>query len=166
MALAVLALSVLDHSTSTATAGEPPSKEKIDAFQILVVNEDGTEKGKEKGYVFAGIVLDRARRVKRNFTDAEVKVVDRLPMGKNSGKDFDVVFLVRPDAIERGKILTLTAAPVTQCRAHLKTFLSKTLSKKRIAKAYKDAKLALVDEDSTAKSLAAELAKNGWLRGC
>lgn len=164
----VVTASLVGFPATPVRAGEQAAKEgkKIDVFQVLVVNEDGSNKGKEKGYVFAGVVVDRARTVKRDQTDAEVKVADRFPTGSNSGKPFDVVLLVRPDAISKGKILVLTAGPVANCRAYLKTFLTKTLSSKRISKAYKDAKLALVDDDATAKSLAGGLVKNGWLRGC
>jgi hypothetical protein len=139
---------------------------KIDVFQVLVVNEDGTPKGQETGYIFAGIVVDRARSVKRDHTDGEVKIAEKLPAGSNSGKAYDVIFLLRPDAVSKGKILTLTSAPAAKCRPYLKTFLTKTLSSKRISKAYKNAKLALVDEEPAAKSLADGLAKDGWLAGC
>ncbi|MFQ5683026.1 MAG: hypothetical protein ACE5HC_07110 [Candidatus Binatia bacterium] len=119
-----------------------------------------------KAYTFAGVIIDRSRKVKRNQTTAEVKVVDKIPSGRNRGKRFDVVFLVRPSAISKGKILTLTSGPVKKCRPFLKKFLTKTLSPKRIKKAYKGAKLATVDKDSDASSLAKRLTKNRWLKNC
>jgi hypothetical protein len=166
----ILALNLLACAPTAKTAAKPAAAEKpkpkIDVFQVLVVNEDGSDKGVEKAYTFAGVIIDRARRVKRNVTDAEVKVRGKMPAGKNSGKSYDVVFLVRPAAISSGKILTLTSGPVGGCRAFVKTFLTKTLSSKRIAKAYKGAGLATVDKDPTAKSLAQELKKGGWLSKC
>ena len=119
-----------------------------------------------KAYTFAGVIADRSRRVKRNKTTAEVKVTEDLPEGKNMGKAYDVIFVVRPSTVASGKILTLTSGPVAQCRGFLKTFLSKTLSPKRIKKAYKDTKLATTDKDAAAKSLAEGLQKNGWLNNC
>lgn len=166
----VLALSMLACAPTATTAAKPAAADKpepkIDVFQVLVVNEDGTEKGVEKAYTLAGIIIDRARRVKRNESDAEVKVMEKMPAGKNSGKSYDVVFLVRSDAISSGKILTLTSDAVGSCRAFVKKFLTETLSSKSTDKAYKGAKLATVDEDSTAKSLAQELKKSGWLSQC
>lgn len=167
LVLPVLSVFALGSFMVVWPAGSAGMEEKkIDVFQVLVVNVDETAKGKEKGYIFAGVVVDRARSVKRNQTDGEVKIADKLPAGSNSGKAYDVIFLLRPDAISKGKILTLTAGPAASCRPHLKTFLTKTLSSKRISKAYKGAKLALVDEEPAAKSVADGLAKNGWLAGC
>lgn len=120
----------------------------------------------DKAYTFAGVIVDRSRKVKRNETTAEYVVMDKMPAGKNSARSYDVVFVVRPSSMAKGKILTLTSGPVQSCRPYLSTFLTKTLSPKRIAKAYKGAKLALVDKDPTAKSLAAQLAKDGWLSDC
>jgi hypothetical protein len=120
----------------------------------------------EKAYIFAGVIVDRSRKVKRNKTTSEVKVVEKMPEGKNPGKSYDVVFLVRPSAVSEGKILTLTSGLVASCRSNLKKFLSKTLSPKRIKKAYKGAKLATVDKNATAQSLADQIAKNGWLNDC
>ena len=153
-------------SAPSEQAAAKSSNKKIDVFQILIVNEDGTSKGKEKAYTLAGVVIDRSRKVKRKLTDAEVKVTGKMPTGKNMGKSYDVVFLVRPSAISKGKILTLTSGPVKGCRSFLKKFLTKVLSPKRIKKAYKGAKLATVDKDSNARSLAEKLAESGWLRKC
>ncbi len=121
---------------------------------------------KNKAYTFAGIVVDRSRKVKKNQTTAEVKVVDNMPTGKNTGKSYDIVFVIRPGSISDGKVLTLTSGPVAGCRSFVKKFLTKTLSPKRIKKAYKGAKLATIDKDSTAKSLAENLEKGGWLSDC
>jgi hypothetical protein len=165
LALNLLACAPTTSAPSKQAAAKKP-KPKIDVFQVLVVNEDGSDKGVQKGYTFAGVIIDRARRVKRKVTDAEVKVRGKMPAGKNSGKSYDVVFLIRPGAISKGKVLTLTSDSTKNCRPFIKTFLTKTLSSKRIAKAYKGAKLATVDKDSEAKSLAQELKKGGWLSKC
>jgi hypothetical protein len=133
---------------------------KIDVFRILIVNENATKDGLEKAYTFAGVVVDRARTVKRNQTDAEVKVTNRIPQGKNPGQPFDVIFLIRPSYLESSEILTLTSSSVELCRGFLKTFLTKTLSPKRIAMAYKGAKL------KPAEYLTRDLDGNGWLAPC
>jgi hypothetical protein len=117
-------------------------------------------------YTLAGVVLDRSRKVKSNETTAEVKVVEKVMPKEHAGKSYDVVFLVLPDAIQRGEILTLTSAPVASCRPYLKTFLTKTLSPKRIAKAYKGAKLATSDNNKTAAALSKSWLENRWLRNC
>jgi hypothetical protein len=133
---------------------------KIDVFKILIINQDTTDKGPEKAYAFAGVVVDRARTVKRNLTDAEVKVTHAMPSGKNPGQPYDVIFLIRPSYMKNGEILTFTSDPISSCRAYLKTFLTKTLSSKRIAKAYKDAELKPADY------LTRDLEGNGWLAPC
>jgi hypothetical protein len=133
---------------------------KIDVFKILVVNENATKDGAEKAYTFAGVVVDRARTVKRDNTDAEVKITNRMPQGKNPGQPFDVIFLIRPSSLDSGEILTFTSSPVDACRDFLKTFLTKTLSPKRISRAYKGAKL------KSAEYLTQDLLGNGWLVPC
>ncbi len=133
---------------------------KVDVFKILIVNENSTKKGVEQGYTFAGIIIDRSRRVKRNETTAEVKVTQAMPSGKNPGQPYDVLFLIRPSYVENGDILTFTSSPVESCRDFLKTFLTKTLSSKLIAKAYKGASL------EPAEHLTQDLDGNGWLRSC
>ena len=143
----VFALSVLGCASVTKA---PPKK----ALKI------------DKAYTFAGVIIDRSRKVKRNQTTAEIKVVEKMPSGRNPGKSYDVIFVVSPSTIAEGKILTLTSGPLKGCRPFLKKFLTKTLSPKRIKKAYKGAKLATVDKDSEAKSLAERLAKDGWLNNC
>lgn len=117
-------------------------------------------------YSFAGVILDRSRRVERNKTTAEVKVVEEVMPAKHAGKSYDIVFLILPDAIERGEIVTLTSAPVANCRPHVTTFLTETLSPKRIAKAYKGAKLVTSDKNKTAAALSKSWAQNDWLRDC
>lgn len=117
-------------------------------------------------YTFAGVILDRSRKVEANETTAEVKVVEKVVPEEHAGKSYDVVFLIQPDAIKRGEILTLTSAPVTNCRPYLKTFLTKTLSPKRIAKAYEGAKLATSADSETARKLSRSWAENGWLHDC
>lgn len=89
-----------------------------------------------------------------------------MPAGKNTGKSYDIVFVIRPGSIADGKVLTLTSGPVAGCRSFVKKFLTKMLSPKRIKKAYKETKLVTVDKDSTAKSLAENLGKGGWLIDC
>jgi hypothetical protein len=133
---------------------------KVDVFRILIVNEDATKSGVEKAYTFAGVVVDRARTVKRNQTDAEVKVTSQMPEGKNPAQPFDVIFLIRRSYIDSGEILTFTSSPAEACRGFLKTFLTKTLSPKRISKAYKGGKL------KPAKHLTQDLDGNGWLAPC
>jgi hypothetical protein len=145
--LSLIGVSVYDYSPATAGSGGK-------ALKI------------EKAYTLAGVIIDRARRVKRNQTDAEVKVTGQIKPMEHAGKSYDVVFLVRPSSVKEGKILTLTSGPVAGCRPFLKTFLTKTLSPKRINKAYKGAKLAIVDTDPMAKSVAAGWEKNRWLRDC
>ena len=147
-------------------AAKKKSSKKIDVFQVLIANEVGTSKGIEKAYKLAGVVIDRSRKVKKKKTDAEVKVTDKLPNGKSNGKRFDVVFYIHPKDISKGKILTLTSAPVKSCRPYLKKFLTKTLSPKRIKKAYKGAKLATVGKSPMATSLAKKLTASGWLSEC
>lgn len=162
LTLCILTLTGVDFRTAISWGADPMKKaeEKIDAFRILVVNEDDTEKGEEKAYTFAGVIIDRARRVKRKFTDAEVKVSDGLPHGKNPGKPYDVIFLIRPSYVQEGEILTFTSAPIEDCRPFLKTFLTSTLSSKRIAKAYKGGKL------KPAEYLTHDLQGEGWLGSC
>ena len=133
---------------------------KIDVFKILIVNQNSTKDGLEKAYTLAGVIIDRSRRVKRNLTDAEVKVTNAIPMGKNPGQPYDVIFLIRPAYVENGEIPTFTSDPINSCRAYLKTFLTKTLSSKRIAKAYKNVKL------KPAEYLTRDLEGNGWLAPC
>jgi len=147
-------------------AAKKKSSRKIDVFQVLISNEVGTSKGIEKAYKLAGVVIDRSRKVKKKKTDAEVKVTGKLPNGHSNGKRFDVVFLIRHNYISKGKILTLTSAPVKSCRPYLKKFLTKTLSPKRIKKAYKGAKLATVGKSPMATSLAKKLTASGWLSEC
>lgn len=133
---------------------------KVDVFKILIINENATKNGFEKAYTFAGVIVDRARTVKRNQTDAEVKVSHRMPEGKNPGRPFDVIFLIRPSYVDSGEILTFTSSSVESCRGFLKTFLTKTLSPKRISTAYKGAKL------QPAEHLTQDLDGNGWLASC
>ena len=148
-------------SMREAAAQDKKAKQpKIDVFKILIVNENATKNGIEKAYTFAGIIIDRSRRVKRNETTAEVKVTDAMPNGKNPGQPFDVIFLVRPSYVESGDILTFTSSPVNSCRGFLKTFLTKTLSGKQISKAYKGAEL------KPAEYLMEDLDGNGWLASC
>lgn len=161
--LPALTLASFGHSVDAARAAEQQQKKKaakIDLFRILVVNEDGTDKGTEKAYTFAGVIVDRARTVKRDQTDAEVKVVDRRPEGKNPRRAYDVIFLIEPDRAAQGEILTFTSAPIENCRPFLKTFLTKTLSSKRITKAYKGGKL------KPAEYLTQDLEGSGWLAPC
>jgi len=148
-------------SIREAAAQDKKAKQpKIDVFKILIVNKNATNTGLDKAYTFAGVIVDRARTVKRDQTDAEVKVTDEMPSGKNPGRPYDVIFLIRPSFIENGEILTFTSDPISSCRDHLKTFLTKTLSSKRIAKAYKGGKL------KPAEYLTQDLEGNGWLAPC
>lgn len=117
-------------------------------------------------YTFAGVILDRSRKVKNNETTAEVKVVEKVVPEEHAGKSYDAVFLVLPDAIQRGEILTLTSQPVAGCRPYLKAFLTDTLSPKRIAKAYKGAKLVTSADNEKARQLSKSWEQNGWLRDC
>lgn len=133
---------------------------EIDAFRILVINENEANKGVEKAYTFAGIIIDRARRVKRNVTDAEVKVKSEMPSGKNPGESYDVIFLIRPSHVEDGEILTFTSDPIENCRPFLKTFLTETMSSKNVGKVYKGGKL------KPAEYLTRDLQNNGWLGSC
>lgn len=135
-------------------------KPKVEVFKILIVNQYATNDGPEKAYTFAGVIIDRSRRVKRDTTTAEVKVTDAMPSGKNPGQPYDVIFLIRPSYMKNGEILTFTSDPISSCRAYLKTFLTKALSSKRIAKAYKGAKLKPADY------LTGDLEGNGWLAPC
>lgn len=147
-------------SRAAAQAKKEKKVQKIDAFKILIVNEDQTQKGIEKAYTFAGIIIDRARRVKRHLTDAEVKVRSEMPHGKNTGQPFDVILLIRQSEAEHGAIFMFTSDPVGSCRPFLKTFLTKTLSRKQIAKAYKGANL------KPAEYLMHDLQNDGWLSSC
>lgn len=160
--LCIFTLTGVAHWTPVSWGADTmkKAKEKIDAFRILVANEDATKKGVEKAYTFAGVIIDRARRVKRNITDAEVKVSHGMPVGKNAGEPYDVIFLIRPGYIQEGEILTFTSAPIENCRAYLKTFLTGTLSSKRIDKAYKGGKL------KPAEHLTHDLEGDGWLGSC
>lgn len=160
--LPALTLTSFGRSSDAAWAAEKQKKKpaKIDLFRILVINEDGTDKGVEKAYTFTGVIVDRARTVKRNQTDAEVKVVDQRPDGKNPRQPYDVIFLIEPDRAAQGEILVFTSAPFEACRPFLKTFLTKTLSSKRIAKAYKGGKL------KPAEYLTQDLQGTGWLAPC
>ncbi len=157
-------LNASGYPSTALAAGEPAAKrkteKKIDVFKILVVNEESGEKAMENSYTFAGVIIDRARRVKRNQTDAEVKVVNQMPSGKNASDPFDVIFLIRPGHVEAGEILTLTSDPIESCRGYLKTFLTKTLSSKTIAKAYKGGEL------KPAEYLTHDLQGEGWLGSC
>jgi len=156
-----VALGLFSHIPPVAGQNRAEKKPpKVDVFKILIVNENATKNGLEKAYTFAGVIVDRARTVKRNYTDAEVKLTNRMPEGKNPGQPFDVIFLIRPIYVESGDILTFTSAPVESCRGFLKTFLTKTLSPKRITKAYKGAKL------KPAEHLTRDLGGNGWLASC
>ena len=151
----------LFSSMPRAAAQDKKDKQpKVDVFKILIVNENATKNGLEKAYTFAGVIVDRARTVKRNYTDAEVKIKNEMPEGKNPGQPFDVIFLIRPGYVEAGDILTFTSPSVESCRGLLRTFLTKTLSSKRIAKAYKGADL------EPAVHLTQDLDGNGWLASC
>jgi hypothetical protein len=160
--LSTFTLTGVGHWTTVSWGADSMKKaqQKIDAFRILVVNEDPTDKGMEKAYTFAGIIIDRARRVKRNITTAEVKVRNEMPDGKNPGESYDVIFLIRPSYVKEGEILTFTSEPIENCRAFLKTFLTSTLSSKRIDKAYKGGKL------KPAEHLTHDLQGDGWLGSC
>ncbi|HZD40436.1 MAG TPA: hypothetical protein VE131_06915 [Terriglobales bacterium] len=133
---------------------------KVEVFKILIVNQYTADDGRDKAYTFAGVIIDRSRRVKRDFTTAEVKVTNDMPSGKNPGQPYDVIFLIRPPYVKDGEILTFTSDPINDCRPYLKTFLTKTLSSKRIAKAYQGAKLTPADY------LTGDLEGNGWLASC